>query len=122
MKVLLFLVNYWDCILAALALLAGVIVAVKKGETKVINAFLFSLVTEAERQFGSGTGALKKAAVVQWVYEKLPAFVKVLFTEKNISDLIEAVLAGAKLKWAANSNLLAYITDKPPAGTETKLP
>lgn len=118
MTVLQFLVDNWDSILTILVLLVGAGVAIKKGETKVINAFLLSLITEAERQFGSGTGALKKAAVIQWVYEKLPAFVKVLFSEKNLSDLIEAALAGAKLKWAANSNLQAYIEDKP--SVETK--
>jgi hypothetical protein len=113
MNVLRFIVEYWDCLVTIAVLLVGLGVAIKKGETKIINAFLLSLVTEAERQFGSGTGALKKAAVIKWVYEKLPAFVKLLFTEKNLSDLIEQALEGAKLKWAANSSLQTYIASGP---------
>lgn len=116
MNVLQFLINYWDCLLTVVCLLVGIGVAIKKGETKVINAFLLSLVTEAERQFGSGTGALKKAAVIKWVYERLPAFVKLLFSEQNLSDLIEQALESAKLKWASNTNLQAYIAE--PEGTE----
>ena len=78
-------------------------------ETKILKKILFNLVTQAEKQFGSGTGSLKYAAVADWIYQRIPAVLKLLFTAKDIEKMIESVLAEAKQAWGANENLKGYI-------------
>lgn len=75
----------------------------------LVKKILFTLVSRAEKEFGSGTGELKKAAVIEWIYEKLPKIVTVFITPKEIERLIESVLEYAKTKWAANTALQDYI-------------
>ena len=113
MKILAFLLANWDSVLVVLAFLALIVVLIKRGETKVLNKVLFSLVTQAERKFGGGTGKLKLAAVSDWIYQRIPAVLKLLFSEKDIEKLIENALEEAKKAWGTNGNLAAYI--EPPA-------
>ena len=58
---------------------------------------------------------LKKATVIEWIYEKLPKIVTVFTTPKEIEQLIESVLEYDKTKWAANTALQEYID---PTGSE----
>lgn len=93
----------------ALAFLALIVVLIKRGETAVLNRILFGLVTKAEKEFGDGTGKLKLAAVSDWIYQRIPAVLKLLFSEKDIEKLIESALEEAKKAWGTNGNLAAYI-------------
>ena len=109
MNVLTFLAKNWDSVLVVVAFLAVVVVLIKRGETKVLKKILFNLVTQAEKQFGSGTGELKFAAVADWIYQRIPAVLKLLFTSSDIEKMIEAALEEAKKAWGANENLKGYI-------------
>ena len=109
MNVLTFLAKNWDSVLVVVAFLAVVVVLIKRGETKILNQILFNLVTQAEKQFGSGTGSLKYAAVADWIYQRIPAVLKLLFTSSDIEKMIEAALEEAKKAWGANENLKGYI-------------
>lgn len=109
MNVLTFLAKNWDSVLVVVAFLAVVIVLIKRGETKILKQILFNLVTQAEKQFGSGTGSLKYAAVADWIYQRIPAVLKLLFTSSDIEKMIEAALEEAKKAWGANENLKGYI-------------
>lgn len=109
MNVLTFLAKNWDSVLVVVAFLAVVVVLIKRGETKILKQILFSLVTQAEKQFGSGTGSLKYAAVADWIYQRIPAVLKLLFTSSDIEKMIEAALEEAKKAWGANENLKGYI-------------
>lgn len=109
MNIINFLIENWDSVLVVLAFLVLVVVLIKRGETKILKQILFNLVTQAEKQFGDGTGSLKFAAVADWIYQRIPAVLKLLFTEKDIADMIETVLAEAKKAWGANENLKCYI-------------
>ena len=109
MNIIQFLFANWDSVLVILAFLALIVVLVKRGETKVLNKVLFSLVTQAEKQFGGGTGKLKLAAVSDWIYQRIPAVLKLLFSEKDIESMIETALAEAKKAWGNNENIAAYI-------------
>ena len=42
----------------------------------------------------------------------LPSVVRILFTEKQLVQIAESVLAEAKKKWEANENLTTYIENK----------
>ena len=109
MNVLTFLAKNWDSVLVVVAFLALVVVLIKRGETKILKQILFNLVTQAEKQFGSGTGSLKYAAVADWIYQRIPAVLKLLFTSSDIEKMIEAALEEAKKAWGANENLQGYI-------------
>ena len=109
MNVLTFLAKNWDSVLVVVAFLTVVVVLIKRGETKILKQILFNLVTQAEKQFGSGTGSLKYAAVADWIYQRIPAVLKLLFTSSDIEKMIEAALEEAKKAWGANENLKGYI-------------
>ena len=109
MNVLTFLAKNWDSVLVIVAFLAVVVVLIKRGETKILKQILFNLVTQAEKQFGSGTGSLKYAAVADWIYQRIPAVLKLLFTSSDIEKMIEAALEEAKKAWGATENLKGYI-------------
>lgn len=111
MDILNFLLANWDSILVVAGFIVVVVVLIKRGETKILKNILFKLVTQAEKEFGSGTGALKYAAVSDWLYQRMPAILKFLFTEKDIDNMIEAVLAEAKKQWGANENVKQYIVE-----------
>lgn len=105
MAILNFLVANWDSVLVVIGFIVLLVVLIKRGETKILNNILYRLVTQAEREFGAGTGELKYAAVSDWIYERMPAILKFLFTSKDIDKMIEAALEAAKEKWEKNENL-----------------
>ena len=109
MNILTFLAKNWDSVLVVVAFLALVVALINRGETKILKQILFNLVTQAEKQFGSGTGSLKYAAVADWIYQRIPAVLKLLFTSSDIEKMIEAALEEAKKAWGANENLRGYI-------------
>lgn len=109
MNILTFLAKNWDSVLVVVAFLALVVALIKRGETKILKQILFNLVTQAEKQFGSGTGSLKYAAVADWIYQRIPAVLKLFFTSSDIEKMIEAALEEAKKAWGANENLKGYI-------------
>lgn len=55
-------------------------------------------------------GELKKAAVIQWVYGRLPKFVMLIIPVKTVERLFESILSYAKGKWTVNPYLLEYIS------------
>lgn len=106
MEVLNLIILNLDNIVACVLMVAIVIALIKKGETEVLKEILFSLITKAEEEFGSGTGKLKYATVVDWLYERIPSVLKPLFTSKDLENLIETALTEAKDKWAKNPKLI----------------
>lgn len=109
-----FILKYWDSVLVIILFVLFLLVLIRRGAVKQVNEILFYLVTEAEAQFGNGTGQLKYAAVVAWLYERLPAIVQILFTEKQIDLLIENAVLRMKKYLDANDN--AKILILPPEG------
>ena len=113
MKILAFLLANWDSVLVVLVFLGLIVVLIKRGETAVLKKILFGLVTKAEREFGGGTGKLKLATVSDWIYQRIPAVLKLLFSEKDLERLIESALEEAKKAWGDNEKIAEYI--EPPA-------
>ena len=109
MNVINFVAQNWDFILLIIAAVTALAVAIFKGNKTVVMKMLFSLVTEAEREYGGGTGALKLSAVLTELYPKLPALIKMLVSEEHLTDWIEEALAAAKSKWETNMALATYI-------------
>lgn len=109
MNVINFIVEHWDVITLAIAAAIAVITAIFKGNKSVIMSMLYSLVTDAEKNFGTGTGSLKLAAVISEIYPKLPAIIKTFITEKTLKNWVEEALERAKKSWSGNTNIKAYI-------------
>lgn len=109
MNILNFLLLNWDSVLVVLAVLVGVIVLLAKKQYAILDRIILVLVTEAEKQYGGGTGAVKLAAVIDWVYPKIPAVIRLFITEAQLVAAIERVLAEAKAKWEKNPNISSYI-------------
>lgn len=111
MKILEFLLANWDSVLVVLVFFGLIVALIKRGETAVLKKILFSLVIKAEKEFGGGTGKLKLATVSDWIYQRIPAVLKLLFSQKDIETMIESVLEEAKKAWGTNGNLAAYIDE-----------
>lgn len=114
MDILNFLLANWDSILVVVGFIVVVVVLIKRGETKILKNILFRLVTQAEKELGSGTGTLKYATVSDWIYQRMPAILKFLFTAKDIDNMIEAALTEAKKQWGANENVQMYLLGDAP--------
>ena len=102
MDALYWLAANWSALLMAVAIIAVVIVALVRGEKQILIQILISLVTEAERQFGTGTGVLKKATVITWAYAQIPDRIKPFITEKRLTLWLEEALKTAKKIWERN--------------------
>ena len=113
MNVIKAIIQNWDIITLVIAVLTVIAIFAFKGNKGIIMRILYAAVTQAEKEFGAGTGALKLATVIEWVYPKLPAFIKLFVTAQTLTKWIEIVLAEAKRTWENNSSVAAYI-DKPP--------
>ena len=109
MNVVNYIVNNWDFVLLIVAALAAVIFFAFKGNKSVVMKMLYALVTEAEKDLGSGTGSLKLAQVVTAIYPKLPAILKAFISEKTLTKWIEDALTAAKDNWKKNANIAGYI-------------
>lgn len=112
MNFLNFVLNNWDSILAVLAIIVITIVALVKQEKTIIFKMLYALVTEAEKNYGGGTGELKLASVITAIYEKLPPAIATFLPAKTLEKWVEQALEQAKEKWKKNSNIATYIAPK----------
>ena len=109
MNIINFIQAHWDIITLAIAAIAAVVFAIFKGNKSVVMMMLDALVTEAEKNFGSGTGTLKLASVFAEIYPKLPTVIKTFISAKTLQKWIEDALKAAKQKWKSNANIKAYI-------------
>lgn len=119
MNVINFIMANWDFILLIVAALAAIIFAIFKGNKSVVMKMLYAMVTEAEKNMGGGTGSLKLASVIEAIYPKLPAVIKMFVTDAMLKKWVEDALVLAKEAWEKNTNIAQYIapvTD--PAQTE----
>ena len=91
--------------------LASLVYAIYRKDYNIVKKMIFSLVTEAEKAYGGGTGVLKLASVITAIYPKLPKIFKTLVTEKKLVQIIEDVLTEAKKKWDSNKKLLEESED-----------
>lgn len=120
MKLFEFLLANWDSVLVIVAFIAACVILIKKGATKMVKQMLFYLVLIAEEQFGSGTGDLKYAAVVTWIYERLPPVVKFFLTSAQLDRLIEAAVAEMKDYLQSNESVSVRIASAVSAATSTE--
>ena len=109
MNIINFLVANWDFILLIVAAVAVIVFAIFKGNKSVVMRILYSLVIEAEQTYGAGTGSLKLAAVIDAIYPRLPAVIKMFITDEMLVKWVEEALTAAKEAWAKNAALAEYV-------------
>lgn len=124
MQVLLFIAHHWHDILVVVLLIASIITGISKWTAKhgpilekmslgekmaYITRLLTNLVpialvlvTEAEIQFGGGTGTLKRSYVIDELYKRIPDEYKKYITEDNLDSIINKALEEAERLWANN--------------------
>ena len=112
MTVLHFLLKYWDSVGLVVVVIGFILYLIKTGQTKILKKIAIRLVTEAEGEMGGGTGVFKQAAVIEWLYDKIPAVLKVFFTQKDLEKLVDTVVEEVKKKWESNGNIQEYIESK----------
>jgi hypothetical protein len=77
---------------------------------KVLEQIIFSLVLEAEKQFGVKTGEAKYAAVVRMFYSLMPKVITGFITPKLLGILIEEAVAEMKNYLEGNLVIQKIIT------------
>ena len=120
MNILNFLAANWDSVLVVIVFVALLVFLSMKGEKKIVYKILYTLVTEAEKRYGGGTGSLKQAAVIEQIYNQLPAVVKLIITVQTLEKWVDEAVELAKKEWSKNANLQQYIAEPPIDETKTK--
>lgn len=87
------------------AIIAVIVILAIRGKKDIIYKMIFALVDEAEAAFGSKTGKLKFAYVIERLYTILPAYVRLFVTYDMLEKLIEKALAEAKEYWAEQAEI-----------------
>lgn len=133
MQVLLFIANHWHDILVVILLFVSVMTGLTKWTAKYGPIFekmslgekmayitrlltnlvpiALVLVTEAEIQFGGGTGPLKRSYVIDELYKRIPDEYKKYITEDNLDSIINKALEEAEKLWANNPRVNMMVTD-----------
>lgn len=120
MNVLDFIISNWSFILLIVAAIVAVVFFAFKGNKSVVMKMLYALVTEAEKAYGGGTGALKLATVMSLIYPKLPGVIKLFITEATLAKWVEDALTAAKEAWKQNAAIAEYIASPADTVPETQ--
>lgn len=97
-----------DSILVVLVFIIGLLFLYKKGKKEFVNQIILSLVVQAEKTLGSGTGELKYVMVVENVYKILPPILKLLISKKELDNIIEGSVQYLKEYLEKDKDLLGY--------------
>lgn len=88
MNLINFILTNWIWI--AVAILAiGILVLLWIKNKAIVLMLARRAVMVAEEHLGSKTGLAKKAEAIAWVYVQLPMLLKLIFTEKVLSNIVE---------------------------------
>lgn len=99
----------WYSVIALVIFVTICIYLIKRGYSNKVKAMMFYLVCKAEIIYGSGTGELKYSQVVLWIYENLPKIMQILFTQKEIDQLVEDAVQAMKTWLTENEKAKVYI-------------
>lgn len=81
--------NIYTYIIICAAVLAFCVLLARSGQVRKIRSLVLALVCAVEVEWGSKTGEIKKATVMERLYELLPGWAKVFISEKTLSAIIE---------------------------------
>lgn len=140
MNILLFIAHHWNDILVVILLImsgaAGVNQWVKRNgpifksmsvheRVAYIKRLLTNLapialvlVTDAEIEFGGGTGQLKRSYVIDELYKRIPDEYKKYITEDNLDTIINKALDEAEKLWNDNPRVNRMVYGEPTKGAD----
>lgn len=95
-------------ILVVLVFIIGLLFLYKRGKKEFVRQAVLSLVVQAEKALGSGTGELKYAMVVENIYKMLPGILTLLISKKELDDIIEDGVQYMKKYLSEDKDLLGY--------------
>ncbi|OLS02869.1 hypothetical protein [Tissierella creatinophila] len=95
-------------ILVVLLFIVGLLFIYKNGKKEFVNQVVLSLVVQAEKTLGSGTGELKYAMVIEEIYFALPSIIRFLITKKELDIMIENSVKYLKEYLNDGKDLLGY--------------
>lgn len=95
-----------------IALIMGILYLYKIGKKDLVSKIILSLVVQAEKVLGSGTGELKYAYVIEKIYAVLPVSIRGLFSKKEIDNMIEGSVKKLKNMLENGKNLHSYTDEK----------
>lgn len=107
--------NWYAIVMAGLTIFLVIFLAVR-GQTKALESVLFALVTQAEKEFGGGTGKLKLATVIKWAYEKIPPWARTFISVERLTAMINEAVERAKETWDNNPAIKTWLN----AGSKKK--
>lgn len=107
-----FISNNWDSLIVVITLILALLGLLRLGKQDTVKKIILSLVVQAEKALGSGTGDLKYAYVIDNLYDKLPAIVSMLFSKKEIDTMIEQAVAQLKKLLSEGVTLSGYEEEK----------
>ena len=92
-----------------------------KGKKDVVLAMIRTLVTQAEKEYGSGTGAIKLQVVWDGIYKRLPAIVRLFFTQETLTGYIQDAVEWLDKILQPGTDLIgtvdeAYLLEQRPPG------
>lgn len=135
MNILSFLLQNWDNILVTLILVVSLVIFLEQWIKK--NGPLFQkmtlqeklayikrllqnlvpmalvLVTDAEIEFGGGTGPIKRSYVIAELYKLIPDEYKKYITEQNLDEIIDKALDEAERLWTENQKIKTLVYSTP---------
>lgn len=88
--------------------MVGLLFLYKRGKKEFVRQVVLSLVVQAEKALGSGTGELKYAMVVENVYKLLPPILTMLISKKELDNIIEDSVQYLKEYLEQDKDLLGY--------------
>lgn len=100
-----FITTNWEFILTALAVVAVIVFLIVKDQKSIIYRMLYVLCDEAEKLYGSKTGKLKFAYVLERIYSVLPAIIKLFIPYSTLEKWIEEALVELKEFWKEQAEI-----------------
>jgi hypothetical protein len=95
-------------ILVVLLFVIGLLFFYKRGKKEFVRQVVLSLVVQAEKALGGGTGELKYAMVVEELYKALPLILTMLISKKELDNMIEGSVQYLKEYLKKDKDLLGY--------------
>lgn len=95
-------------ILVVLLFILGLLFLYKRNKKEFVRKVVLSLVVQAEKALGSGTGELKYAMVVEELYKALPLILTLLISKKELDNIIESSVQYLKEYLKKDKDLLGY--------------
>lgn len=99
---------YWLDFVVIIVFLWTLAFFYKRGKKEFVRKVVLSLVVQAEKALGSGTGELKYAMVIERLYDILPAVLRLLISKKELDNMINDAVEYLKVYLQEDKDLLGY--------------